>query len=100
LQPVSYQQDLPEPTNDSDFLDLHPPRSLPIIIRATDGKGRDKRKERVKLSTVVDADALAGFFDRYADVCKTGMTTLKPRDRSKRKTKGKKKKMAAPAAAT
>ncbi|KAK8044883.1 hypothetical protein PG993_004907 [Apiospora rasikravindrae] len=32
------------------------------------------------------------LFERYADVCKAGMTTLKPRDRSKRKTKAKKKK--------
>jgi signal recognition particle subunit SRP14 len=85
---------MPEATNDSTFPDLHPPRPLPILIRATDGKGRDKRKDRVKLSTVVEAEALAAFFDRYADVCKAGMTTLKPRDRSKRKTKGKKKKAA------
>lgn len=77
------------------FPDLHPPQPLPILIRATDGKSGDKRKQRVKVSTVVEADALATFFERYADICKAGMTTLKPRDRSKRKGKGKKKKAAA-----
>ncbi len=88
--------------------DLHPPRPLPVLIRATDGNSRPKSKsadgqwqkrkgkrERVKLSTVVEADALPAFFERYADVCKAGMTTLKPRDRSKRKGKAKKKKAGA-----
>ena len=52
----------------------------------------------MKLSTVVEADALPVFFDKYADVCKAGMTALKPRDRSKRKDKLKKKKKAGAAA--
>lgn len=67
---------------------------MPVLVRATNGKSKDRRKEKVKLSTVVDADALPAFFERYADVCKAGMTTLKPRDRSKRKGKAKKKKAA------
>ncbi len=50
----------------------------------------EKRKERVKFSTVVQAEELEGFFARYADVCKGGMAGLKKRDRSGRK-KGKKK---------
>ena len=50
----------------------------------------EKRKERVKFSTVVQAEELEGFFARYADVCKGGMGGLKKRDRSGRK-KGKKK---------
>jgi signal recognition particle subunit SRP14 len=68
-------------------VDLHPPRPLPVLIRATNGKGKESESGKAKLSTVVEADALPSFFERYADVCKAGMTTLKPRDRSKRKTK-------------
>ncbi|KAK8131003.1 signal recognition particle subunit SRP14 [Apiospora sp. TS-2023a] len=72
---LSYDQPpLPEPTSDTILPDLHPPRPLPVLIRATNGKGKENRAKKIKLSTVA------------------GMTTLKPRDRSKRKTKGKKKK--------
>jgi len=35
---------------------------------------------------------LEAFYGRYAEVCKTGMGLLKPRDRTKRKAKAKKKK--------
>lgn len=91
---LSYNQDIPEPTSGNSILpDLHPPRPLPIMIRATNGKGGEKKSEKIKLSTIVEPDNLAVFFDRYADVCKAGMTTLKPRDRSKRKMKGKKRKV-------
>ena len=93
------QPPLPEATTDDVFPDLHPPRPLPVLVRATDGKSKERRKrgEKVKLSTVVEADALPAFFERYADVCKAGMATLKPRDRSKRKGKAKKKKAGAAA---
>lgn len=76
-----------------------PPSSYPIIVRATNGKSGDDRKagKKVKLSTVVPSDALDAFYLRYAEICKAGMLALKPRDRSKRKTKGKKKKTAAAA---
>lgn len=47
----------------------------------------------MKISTLVRPDDLDVFYGRYADVCRTGMTTLKPRDRTKRK-KNKKKKVA------
>lgn len=63
-----------------------------MLVRATNGKGKADRARKIKLSTVVDPEALPAFFERYADACKAGMTTLKPRDRSKRKTKAKKKK--------
>ncbi|ORY67069.1 signal recognition particle 14kD protein [Pseudomassariella vexata] len=89
---LSYEQDIPEPTSENVLPDLHPPRPLPVLIRATNGKAGDKRKERVKLSTIVEPHAIPEFFTKYADVCKMGMAALKPRDRSKRKTKGKKKK--------
>lgn len=46
---------------------------------------------------MVDSASLDGFYARYADLCKAGMVALKPRDRSKRKTKGKKKKTTAAA---
>ncbi|RYP32688.1 hypothetical protein DL767_005090 [Monosporascus sp. MG133] len=91
---LSYDQPLPETTSDTIFPDLHPPRPMPVLIRATNSKAKDRRKEKIKLSTVVEAEALPAFFGRYADVCKAGMTKLKPRDRSKRKGKAKKKKTA------
>jgi signal recognition particle subunit SRP14 len=45
----------------------------------------------------VEADALEGFFARYAEVCKQGMSGLKKRDRAaaKEKLKAKKKKQGA-----
>ncbi|KAI2627496.1 signal recognition particle, SRP9/SRP14 subunit [Hypoxylon sp. NC1633] len=89
---LSYGQPLSEPTSDTIFPDLHPPRPVPVLIRATNAKGRERRQDKIKLSTVVNPESLASFFERYADVCKSGMTTLKPRDRSKRKGKAKKKK--------
>jgi len=46
---------------------------------------------KTKLSTVVQPDELAGFFTKYAEVCKESMARgLKKRDRKKR-TKAKKK---------
>lgn len=72
--------------------DTHPPNPLPIIVRATNGKSKPNRANKVKLSTIVQPDALEGFYARYADICKAGMTALKPRDRSRRKKDKKKKK--------
>ncbi|KAI1751130.1 signal recognition particle 14kD protein [Xylaria castorea] len=94
---LSYDQALPEPADETVIPDLHPPRPLPILIRATNAKGKEDRKakQKIKLSTVVEPDALPAFFERYADVCKLGMASLKPRDRSKRKGKAKKKSKAA-----
>ncbi|KAI1385284.1 signal recognition particle, SRP9/SRP14 subunit [Hypoxylon trugodes] len=89
---LSHGQSLPESTSDTIFPDLHPPRPMPVLIRATNAKGKERRKEKIKLSTIVDPDTLPIFFEKYAEVCKLGMTTLKPRDRSKRKGKAKKKK--------
>jgi signal recognition particle subunit SRP14 len=39
---------------------------------------------------VVKPDDLEGFFGKYAEVCRTGMTGLKKRDKSKAKRKKKK----------
>ncbi|KAF3763748.1 hypothetical protein M406DRAFT_51523 [Cryphonectria parasitica EP155] len=74
--------------------DATPPSTYPVLVRATNGKAGEARKagRRVKLATVVDSNALDAFYARYAEICKAGMMALKPRDRSKRKTKAKKKK--------
>jgi signal recognition particle subunit SRP14 len=78
---------------DDPLADLNPPHPLPVLIRATDGKSKEHRKEKIKLSTVVDPDALEGFYARYAEVCKAGMQALKKRDRSgRKKAKAKKRK--------
>ena len=71
---------------------------MPILIRATNGKPREQRKKgggepKVKISTVVQPDEIEGFFAKYADICKAGMSGLKKRDRTRRKKdKAKKKK--------
>ncbi|KAH6844872.1 signal recognition particle 14kD protein [Chaetomium sp. MPI-CAGE-AT-0009] len=97
---VFLTQKRPHPPNPSDPLaDLHPAHPLPLLIRATNGKGKADRAGKVKLSTVVEPDALEGFYARYAEVCKAGMSALKPRDRTKRKAKAKKRKGGAAAAA-
>lgn len=87
-------------TEEQPFPDLNPSKPSPIIIRATNGKSKAKRDSKIKLSTIVEADALEGFFAKYAEVCKLGMSGLKKRDRSKakEKLKAKKKKQAAPGA--
>ncbi|KAK3496557.1 signal recognition particle, SRP9/SRP14 subunit [Neurospora crassa] len=89
----------PSQSTDTDPLtDLNPATPLPILIRATNAKGKDKRTEKVKLSTIVEPADLETFYGRYADVCKKGMGALKPRDRTKRKKQSRKKKTG-PAAA-
>ncbi|KAH7395734.1 signal recognition particle, SRP9/SRP14 subunit [Cadophora sp. MPI-SDFR-AT-0126] len=91
--------DLPEATIDAPFPDQNPSIPLPIIIRATNGKSKAKRDKKVKLSTIVKVDLLEGFYAKYAEVCKLGMSGLKKRDRSKAKEKLKKKKKQGGAAA-
>ncbi|AEO67734.1 uncharacterized protein THITE_2116699 [Thermothielavioides terrestris NRRL 8126] len=76
---------------DDPLADLHPAQPLPVLIRATDGKSKERRASKVKLSTVVDPADLEAFYARYAEVCKAGMSALKPRDRTKRKAKAKKR---------
>jgi signal recognition particle subunit SRP14 len=82
----------PETTPSQPFPNLNPSQPLPLIIRATNGKSKEKRDKKIKLSTIVEADALEGFFAKYAEVCKTRMSGLKKRDRSKQKEKLKAKK--------
>jgi signal recognition particle subunit SRP14 len=82
------------PSSKDPFPDLNPSEPQPILIRASNGKSKKDRSDKVKISTVVKPDELEGFYTRYADVCKAGMTALKPRDRSKKKAKAKKKKPA------
>ncbi|KAE9369451.1 signal recognition particle, SRP9/SRP14 subunit [Stipitochalara longipes BDJ] len=81
-----------EPTIEQPFPDLNPSKPYPIIIRATNGKSKDRRDKKIKLSTIVEGDALDVFFAKYAEVCKLGMSGLKKRDRSKQKEKLKAKK--------
>ncbi|KAH7154826.1 signal recognition particle, SRP9/SRP14 subunit [Dactylonectria estremocensis] len=92
---LSHGQGIPVPSDEDPVPDLRPSKPLPILIRAANGKGSRDKTAKVKLSTVVQPDDIEAFYARYADVCKTGMTALKPRDRSKNKAKAKKKKKAA-----
>lgn len=92
-QLVTYEQEGLSPDSGKVFSDLHVGKPLPIIIRASNGKSKRERSEKIKLSTIVQPHDLDAFFLRYADICKAGMTALKPRDRSKKKAKAKKKKI-------
>lgn len=74
------------------FPDLSRDAPMPLLIRATNSKGKLKRAEKIKLSTIVQPDQLDSFFARYAEICKGGMSALKKRDRSKAKEKLKAKK--------
>ncbi|TPX09607.1 uncharacterized protein E0L32_009208 [Thyridium curvatum] len=85
------------PAVDAAGSDLNPANPLPILIRATNGKSRENRARKIKLSTLVEPDALDTFYARYAELCKNGMTALKPRDRSKKKAKARSKKKGAAA---
>ncbi|KAL2072281.1 hypothetical protein VTL71DRAFT_11624 [Oculimacula yallundae] len=100
---MTYGQDTdagsPETTTEAPFPDQNPTKPLPIIIRATNGKSQAKKDKKVKLSTIVEVDALESFYSKYAEVCKLGMSGLKKRDRSKAKEKLKKKKKQGGAAA-
>ncbi|KAL8760426.1 MAG: hypothetical protein Q9199_000050 [Rusavskia elegans] len=93
--PVSFQS---SSTSSPTTTGTHSPDSallspLPILIRASNGKSKEKRIDKIKLSTIVQPDQLEGFFIKYAEVIKGGATALKKRDRSGRKkaTKAKKK---------
>jgi signal recognition particle subunit SRP14 len=81
-----------DPTVSQPFSDINPTKPLPILIRASNGKSKENRSKKIKLSTVVEVDDLENFFVKYADVCKQGMSGLKKRDRSKAKEKLKAKK--------
>ncbi|KAK0714320.1 signal recognition particle, SRP14 subunit [Apiosordaria backusii] len=86
------QQQQQDEEQEDPFLSLSTPLPpAPILIRATNAKSQEGRKEgkKVKLSTVVQPDELDAFYLRYAEVCKAGMSGLKPRDRTKRKAKEK-----------
>jgi signal recognition particle subunit SRP14 len=70
-------------------------------VRASNGKSKPARADKIKLSTVVDtgnSEAVEKFYARYAEVCKSGMTELKKRERRK-KAKAKKTSAATGAAA-
>ncbi|KAH8904608.1 signal recognition particle, SRP9/SRP14 subunit [Coniochaeta sp. PMI_546] len=71
--------------------DAEPLQPAPILIRATDGQSKEDRATKVKISTLVQPDDLDTFYIRYAEICRSGMSTLKPRDRTKRKKNKKKK---------
>jgi signal recognition particle subunit SRP14 len=88
-------QDVPLPTSENPFPDLNPGKPLPLLIRASNGKSKKDRSDKTRITTVVDPEDLEAFYTRYAEVCKAGMTLLKPRDRSKKKAKAKKKKATA-----
>ncbi|MCJ1411760.1 hypothetical protein MMC19_005852 [Ptychographa xylographoides] len=81
--PSESHNNLPE----SLFADLHPAAPLPVLMRATNGKMKEDKADKVKLSTVVMPDRLEGFYARYAEIWKAGMGGLRKRDRSGRKKK-------------
>ncbi|KAG5982914.1 hypothetical protein E4U55_001149 [Claviceps digitariae] len=83
---VSVNEEYESPTHEDDQA------LMPLIIRATNGKSERARDPKVKMSTIVQPNDIDNFYIRYADICKSGMAALKPRDRSKKKSRAKKKK--------
>lgn len=87
----------PAKVADDPLWDTHPENPLPVIVRASDTKedkakdGSRRDKPKIKFSTIVQPDALDGFYARYAETCKAGMSALKKRDRTKRKKDKRKK---------
>ncbi|EPS44663.1 hypothetical protein H072_1360 [Dactylellina haptotyla CBS 200.50] len=83
-----------DPATSTASADGAEPSSLPILIRATNGKSNDLRHEgkRIKFSTVVEAEQLEAFFTKYAETCKQGLTGLKKKVRKSKKSKKTKKK--------
>ncbi|CAN9415509.1 unnamed protein product [Alternaria sp. RS040] len=83
---------------DDPLWDTHPEEPLPVLIRAHNNKSSKKagtdREDipKIELSTVVKPDDLDGFYTRYAEACKVGMSGLKKRDKKKAKKTKKKKK--------
>ena len=98
MDAVTYGSDVSSVLSDTatpkdSLADLHPTAPLPVLMRATNGKSGDNRKDRIKISTIVQPEALERFYARYAEVCKSGMQGLKKRDRSgRKKAKAKKRK--------
>lgn len=64
-----------------------------MLLRATNGKSKKSRQEdpasKVKMSTLVDLDDVATFYQKYSEVCKKGMESLRKRDKKKAKAKKK-----------
>jgi signal recognition particle subunit SRP14 len=91
----------PTKAADDPLWDTHPENPLPVLIRASNNRSDKKagtdRKDvaKIVLSTIVKPDDIDTFYIRYGEACKTGMSSLKKRDRKKGKKDKKKKKTAA-----
>lgn len=87
----------PAKVADDPLWDTHPENPLSVIVRASNSKsskakdGSRNNIPKTKFSTIVQPDALDGFYARYAETCKAGMSALKKRDRTKRKKDKRKK---------
>ncbi|KAF1834322.1 signal recognition particle, SRP9/SRP14 subunit [Decorospora gaudefroyi] len=83
---------------DDPLWDTHPAEPLPVLIRAYNNKSKKKEGtdrediDKTQLSTIVKPDDLDGFYARYAEACKAGMSRLKKRDKKKAKKTKKRKK--------
>ncbi|KAF9696613.1 hypothetical protein EKO04_005564 [Ascochyta lentis] len=88
----------PTKVADDPLWDTHPENPLPVLVRASNNRsdkkaGTDRQDvAKMVLSTVVKPDDIDTFYIRYAEACKTGMSSLKKRDRKKGKKDKKKKK--------
>jgi signal recognition particle subunit SRP14 len=90
---VTHGHERPAPIDAEPFPDLNPTTTYPVLVRATNDKPKGDRATKVKISTVLEAKDLDAFMVRLAEVCRAGMTGLKPRDRSRKKAKAKKRKV-------
>lgn len=75
------------------FADQDPGKPIGVIFRASNGKSKRHRADKIKIATVVKPDDLVSFCERYAEVCRAGMDALKKKDRSRLKKKKKVQKL-------
>ncbi|RPB21464.1 signal recognition particle, SRP9/SRP14 subunit [Terfezia boudieri ATCC MYA-4762] len=60
----------------------------PVLVRATNGASKQNRDtKKIKFSTLIEPDAVDAFYVRYAEVCKSGMTALKKKNRRRKNKK-------------
>lgn len=71
----------------------HPQDPSRVLLRATNGASKKSRQadpaSKIKLSTLVELDDVAVFYQKYSEVCKKGMEGLRKRDKKKAKAKKK-----------
>lgn len=75
------------PTNVIPHNQIQNSTSYPILVRISmnSTNNKDKKQEKLKLSTVVETDQLTRFWQQYIRVLKNGFVGLKKKEKKKNK---------------